>query len=62
MTKVAALHIKICILVSPLLLILSHMGLTRLVNLSKKSLQKTRIIVSRCCIRTYGAGGPPRPT
>ena len=47
---------------SPLLLILSHIGVTSLVNLYQKSLEKTRIVVSRCHIRTYGAGGQPRPT
>ena len=61
-TKAAALQIINSIFVSPLLLILSHIGVTSLVNLSQKSLEKTRIVVSRCCIRSYVSGGcPARP-
>ena len=51
--------IIISIIFSPLLFILSHMGLTSLVNLSQKSLEKTRIVISRCCIRSYVSRGSP---
>ena len=59
----SASPIIISIIFSPLLFILSHMGVTSLGHSQSEKLRKDTIDVSRCCIRTYdlrGRAGRPK--